>query len=164
MAGHETTANFALGTLGLLRHPDQLAELQQTALVAATVEENLRYLTIVHNGRSRVALADIELMAPPSRQPELPSSSPSTPPTATEPCSPTAANSTSTAIPAGTSRSVRRAPVSRPANGQGGTHKSSTASWSATSRPLRLATDFAQVPFRRDASVYGVCGLPVTWS
>ena len=47
--------------MGLLRHPDQLAELHQTALVATTVEKKLRYLTIVHNGRSRVALADIDI-------------------------------------------------------------------------------------------------------
>lgn len=64
-AGHETTANMiALGTLALLRHPAQLAALRQTddpALVAGAVEELLRYLSIVHNGRRRVALADIEI-------------------------------------------------------------------------------------------------------
>jgi cytochrome P450 len=64
-AGHETTANMiALGTLALLCHPSQLAVLRQTddpGLIAAAVEELLRYLSIVHLGRRRVALADIEI-------------------------------------------------------------------------------------------------------
>ncbi|MFJ9855228.1 cytochrome P450 [Streptomyces sp. NPDC101150] len=65
IAGHETTANMiALGTLALLQHPDQLARLRESddpKVVASAVEELLRYLTIVHGGRRRVALADIEL-------------------------------------------------------------------------------------------------------
>ncbi|GAB3568789.1 cytochrome P450 [Amycolatopsis endophytica] len=65
VAGHETTANMiALGTLALLEHPDQLALLRETEdpkLVAGAVEELLRYLTIVHLGRRRVALEDIEI-------------------------------------------------------------------------------------------------------
>ncbi|OLT13864.1 cytochrome [Pseudonocardia sp. CNS-139] len=65
IAGHETTANMiALGTLALLRHPDQLAVLRDTddpQVVARAVEELLRYLHITHNGRRRVALADIEV-------------------------------------------------------------------------------------------------------
>jgi cytochrome P450 len=65
IAGHETTANMiALGTLALLEHPDQLAELRETqdkALVANAVEELLRYLNIVHSGRRRVAVADAEV-------------------------------------------------------------------------------------------------------
>jgi cytochrome P450 len=65
IAGHETTANMiALGTLLLLRYPDQLTILRDTddpKLVASTVEELLRYLNITHNGRRRVALADIEI-------------------------------------------------------------------------------------------------------
>jgi cytochrome P450 len=65
VAGHETTANMiALGTLALLCHPAQLATLRETsdpAQVAGAVEELLRYLSIVHSGRRRVALADIEL-------------------------------------------------------------------------------------------------------
>lgn len=65
IAGHETTANMiALGTLALLRHPDQLAVVRDTddpKLVAGAVEELLRYLTIVHTGRRRVALSDIEI-------------------------------------------------------------------------------------------------------
>jgi cytochrome P450 len=65
VAGHETTANMiALGTLTLLQHPDQLAELRESGdpkLVASAVEELLRYLTIVHNGRRRVAKEDVEV-------------------------------------------------------------------------------------------------------
>jgi cytochrome P450 len=65
-AGHETTANMiALGTLALFEHPDQLAALRDTddpALIAGAVEELLRYLTIVHSGRRRVALQDIEIV------------------------------------------------------------------------------------------------------
>jgi hypothetical protein len=64
VAGHETTANMiALGTLALLQHPDQLAALRAStdpALISSTVEELLRYLTIVP-GRRRVALADIAI-------------------------------------------------------------------------------------------------------
>jgi hypothetical protein len=65
VAGHETTANMiALGTIALLQHPDQLAALRDAddpAQVAGAVEELLRYLTITHSGRRRVALEDIEL-------------------------------------------------------------------------------------------------------
>ncbi|MFS8201442.1 cytochrome P450 [Streptomyces sp. CWNU-52B] len=64
VAGHETTANMiALGTLVFLQHPDQLAAVRDGApdKVAGAVEEMLRYLTIVHMGRRRVALEDIEI-------------------------------------------------------------------------------------------------------
>ncbi|WP_460072259.1 cytochrome P450 [Streptomyces sp. YKOK-I1] len=64
-AGHETTANMiALGTLALLRHPDQLALLRETddpRLVASAVEELLRYLHITHLGRRRAVTEDIEI-------------------------------------------------------------------------------------------------------
>ena len=65
VAGHETTANMiTLGTAALLREPGQLALLRDSgdpAVVANAVEELLRYLTIVHLGRRRVALADLEV-------------------------------------------------------------------------------------------------------
>ncbi|WP_232241202.1 cytochrome P450, partial [Kutzneria sp. 744] len=65
VAGHETTANMiGLGTLALLDLPEQLAELLDTEdpkLVANAVEELLRYLTIVHTGRRRVATEDVEV-------------------------------------------------------------------------------------------------------
>jgi cytochrome P450 len=65
IAGHETTANMiALGTLALLEHPEQLAHLRDSpdpAVVSSAVEELLRYLTITHDGRKRVATEDIDI-------------------------------------------------------------------------------------------------------
>ncbi|MFF3941571.1 cytochrome P450 [Streptomyces phaeofaciens] len=65
IAGHETTANMiALGTLALLRHPDQLALLRESGdpgLVTSAVEELLRYLHITHLGRRRAVTEDIEI-------------------------------------------------------------------------------------------------------
>ncbi|MFE7421085.1 cytochrome P450 [Rhodococcus sp. NPDC057529] len=64
VAGHETTANMiALGTLTFLKNPDILATMQTTddiKVLANSVEEMLRYLTILHVGRRRVATEDIE--------------------------------------------------------------------------------------------------------
>ncbi|OLT18730.1 cytochrome [Pseudonocardia sp. CNS-139] len=64
VAGHETTANMiALGTLTLLERPEALAELRDAtdpAVAEGAVEELLRYLTILHVGRRRVATEDFE--------------------------------------------------------------------------------------------------------
>ncbi|WP_246281562.1 cytochrome P450 [Fodinicola acaciae] len=61
VAGHETTANMiALGTAALLAHPDQLERLRtDPSVVKSSVEELLRYLTITHSGRRRVATEDV---------------------------------------------------------------------------------------------------------
>ncbi|MEU8901791.1 cytochrome P450 [Nocardia sp. NPDC048505] len=63
LAGHETTANMiALGTAAVLAHPEQAAYLREQddpERIAGAVEEILRYLTIVHHGRRRVARAEI---------------------------------------------------------------------------------------------------------
>jgi cytochrome P450 len=62
IAGHETTANMlALGSFALLEHPDQMARLRaDPALMPGAVEELLRFLTILHIGRLRVASEDFE--------------------------------------------------------------------------------------------------------
>lgn len=64
-AGHETTANMiALGTVALLENPDKAAVIRDTddpAVVANSVEELLRYLTIVHSLVARVAKEDVEI-------------------------------------------------------------------------------------------------------
>jgi hypothetical protein len=64
VASENTTNMIALGIAALLEHPDQLAALRDTddpKLIAGAVEELLRYLTVVHSGRRRVALEDIEI-------------------------------------------------------------------------------------------------------
>jgi len=62
-AGHETTANMlSLGTLCLLQHPEQLAAIRaDPSLWQGTVEELLRYLTVIQFGISRGAREDVEL-------------------------------------------------------------------------------------------------------
>jgi len=64
-AGHETSANMiGLGILALLRHPDQAELLRNTddpRVIANSVEELMRYLSIIQNGQRRVALEDIEI-------------------------------------------------------------------------------------------------------
>lgn len=63
MGGHETTANMiALGTLSLLMHPEQKdALVADPSLVRNTVEEMLRFHTIVHYNGPRVAMEDVEV-------------------------------------------------------------------------------------------------------
>lgn len=63
VAGHETTSNMlALGTLALLRHPEQLALVRDDpAAVPAAVEELLRWLSIVNSGSPRLATRDVEI-------------------------------------------------------------------------------------------------------
>jgi cytochrome P450 len=63
IAGHETTANMlAIGTLALLRHPEQAALVRDDPTAAApAVEELMRFLSVVHTGVPRVATADTEV-------------------------------------------------------------------------------------------------------
>ena len=64
-AGHETTANMiSLGTVALLEHPEVFARLGQTddaAVIANAVEELMRYLSIVHAQVDRIATEDLIL-------------------------------------------------------------------------------------------------------
>jgi cytochrome P450 len=63
IAGHETTANMlALGTLALLRHPEQARVVREDPTATApAVEELMRYLSIVHASVPRVAITDTEV-------------------------------------------------------------------------------------------------------
>ncbi len=63
IAGHETTSNMlGLGTLALLRHPDQLAIVRdRPETVDAAVEELLRWLSIVHSGTAKVTTTEVEI-------------------------------------------------------------------------------------------------------
>lgn len=63
LAGHETTSNMlGLGTLALLRHPEQLAAVRDDAdAVGPAVEELLRWLSIVHSAIPRITTTDVEI-------------------------------------------------------------------------------------------------------
>jgi cytochrome P450 len=166
VAGFDTTANqIALGTLALLQHPDQLALLRETdnpQFNAGAVEELLRYLTVSHAGRRRVALADIESGGQTIHAGEgvvLPAE---------------IANWDPAAFPDPDRLDIRRNARHHVAFGFG-VHQ-------CVGQPLarlelqvvygtlyrriptlRLATDLGQIPFKHDGTVYGVYELPVTW-
>jgi cytochrome P450 len=63
IAGHETTSNMlGLGTLALLRHPDQLALLREDPnRVEAAIEELLRWLSIVHSLTPRTTTTEVRI-------------------------------------------------------------------------------------------------------
>ena len=166
LAGHDTTANMiALGTLALLQHPGQLAILRETddaAVVAGAVEELLRYLSIVHIGHPRAALADIEIGGQVIRAGDgllLPAEM---------------ANRDPAAFP-----DPDRLDITRDARGHVafafGPHQCLGQNlarvelqvvYSTLYRripTLRLATSLDKVPFKEDSLNYGVHELPVTW-
>ena len=166
IAGHETTANMiALGTLALLEHPDQLAALRDTddpALIAGAVEELLRYLTITHSGRRRVALQDIEIDGQTIHAGEgivL----------ATD-----AANRDEDAFAEADRLDVHRDARSHLAFGFG-VHQCLGQPLArvelqivygtlyAASPACELAVPLEQIPFKHDSNVYGVYELPVTF-
>jgi hypothetical protein len=166
VAGHETTANMiSLGTLALLSHPDQLAELRETSdpvLIAGAVEEMLRYLTIVHSGRRRVALKDIEVGGQWIRAGE----------------GLILANDTGNRDP-GVFAEPDQLDIHRNARqhvafgfgvhqclGQPLARVELQVVYGTLYRripALRLAVSIDEIPFKHDAAVYGVYELPVTW-
>ncbi len=166
IAGHETTANMiALGTYALLLHPDQLAAVRDSddpQLVVRAVEELLRYLTIVHSGRRRVAAEDIEIAGEVIRAGEgiiLPNE---------------IANRDAAVFPDADRLDVHRDARSHMAFGFG-VHQclgqplarvELQVVYSTLYRcipTLALAADPMQIQFKHDSLVYGVYELPVTW-
>ncbi|SOD62197.1 Cytochrome P450 [Streptomyces zhaozhouensis] len=167
IAGHETTANMiALGTLALLRHPEQLAALRDTddeKLVSGAVEELLRYLHITHSGRRRAVLEDIEIAGETLRAGEGvilandignrdPSAFPGDPDTL----------------------DIRRDARHHVAFGYGAHQCLGQPLARLELRivygtlyrrvpTLRLAAELEELPFKHDGSVYGVYELPVSW-
>jgi cytochrome P450 len=165
-AGHETTANMiALGTLTLLQHPGQLAELRDTddpGLIAGAVEELLRYLSIVHSGRRRVARADIAIDGVLIRAGDgviLAND---------------VANRDAAVFPDPDRLDIHRGARQHVAFGYG-VHQCLGqplarvelqvvyATLYRRIPTLRLAVDLDQVPFKYDGLIYGVYQLPVTW-
>lgn len=166
IAGHETTANMiALGTLALLEHPAQLALLRDSddpKLVASAVEELLRYLNIVHNGRRRVALEDIDVAGLRVRAGDGLV-------IATD-----IGNRDPDAFPEPDRLDIERDARHHVAFGFG-VHQclgqplarlELQVVYSTLYRripTLRLATDIERISFKHDGGVYGVYELPVTW-
>ncbi|MEU9153485.1 cytochrome P450 [Streptomyces sp. NPDC048417] len=166
IAGHETTANMiALGTLALLQNPGQLARLRESddpKTVASAVEELLRYLSIVHSGRRRVALEDIEAGGVTIRAGEG------------VVLAGDVANRDADVFPAPDRLDIDRNPRHHVAFGFG-VHQclgqplarvELQVVYSTLYRripTLRLAVDLDRIPFKHDGNVYGVYELPVTW-
>jgi cytochrome P450 len=166
IAGHETTANMiALGTLALLEHPEQLKLLQETddpKLIARAVEELLRFLHITHSGRRRVALEDMEIGGTTVRAGE----------------GLIMANDIGNRDPR-VFAEPDRLDLTREARNHVafgfGVHQCLGQSLARMELQvvygtlykriptLALAGAIADVPFKHDASVYGVYELPVTW-
>jgi cytochrome P450 len=65
IAGHETTAGqLGISVLALLDHPDQMAFLRDAddpKVIAAAVEELMRFGSIIQTGQRRIAVEDIEI-------------------------------------------------------------------------------------------------------
>jgi len=165
-AGHETTANMiGLGTLLLLEHPDQLAVMRDSEdprVAADAVEELLRYLTIPHLGRRRVAASDIEIGG------ELIHAGEGIILAAD------VANREAEVFTDPDRLDVRRDARRHVAFGYG-VHQclgqplarvELQVVWGTLFRrvpTLALATTVDRVPFKHDALIYGIYELPVTW-
>ncbi|GGU28686.1 cytochrome P450 [Streptomyces lavendofoliae] len=162
-AGLDTTANMiGLGTLALLRHPDQAAALRAEPESAdRAVEELLRYLTIAHTG-ARVALEDVELDGQVIRAGE------------TVTLSLEAANRDPARFPDPDTLDLRRKATGHLAFGHG-PHQCLGQQLARVELRVALPALFTRFPtlrsavppeevrLRRNTSVHGVRRLPVTW-
>jgi cytochrome P450 len=164
VAGHETTANMiALSTLALLHNPDQLTRLREDpALIKGAVEELLRYLTIVQSGIPRVAVADLTVGGRTIRAGEGVL------------CMVNTANRDEAVFPGGDTLDVGRDARRHLAFGFG-VHQCLGQPLARVELEvaletllrrlpgLRLDAPFAQIPFRHEASIFGLGALPVAW-
>lgn len=164
LAGHETTSNMlGLGTLALLRHPDQLAAVRDDPdAVGPAIEELLRWLSIVQTAIPRITTADVEVagVAIPAGQlvfASLPSG-----------------NRDPDFIDAADVLDIRRGAPGHLAFGHGVHHclgaplarMEMRIAWPALLRRfpnLALAEDFENVAFREFHFIYGLRSLLVNW-
>jgi cytochrome P450 len=164
IAGLETTQHMlALGTLALLRHPDQLAALRaDPGLVDTTVEELLRYLSIVQYGVTRTARENAEVNGHPVGKGE------------TVIASLAAANRDAARFHDPDRLDIRRQRVPHVAFGHG-IHQCIGAPLARTEMKigfrallaripaLRLAVPIEEIALGEDMVFYGVHELPVSW-
>lgn len=166
VGGHETTANqIALGTLALLQNPEQLAELRDTddpKLIAAAVEELLRYLSIAHLAPRRFALEDIDMDGVTIRAGDGVA------------LSIDAANRSPEEFPDPNTLDIHRDARKHVAFGYG-PHQCLGQPLARVELQivygtlyrriptLRLAVDLDQIDYRSEGIIYGVKSLPVTW-
>jgi cytochrome P450 len=164
VAGHETTANMlGLGTLALLRHPDQLARVRdEPASVEPAVEELLRWLSIVPQGILRTTTTQVTLAGHTIPAGELVAASL------------VAANRDRTLVEDPDRLDITRGALGHMAFGHGVHHclgaplarMEMTTAFPALLRRfphLGLAVPFDQVGFRPHHFIYGLQSLPVTW-
>jgi cytochrome P450 len=164
IAGHETTANMlGLGTLALLRHPDQLARVRDDpAQVEPAVEELLRWISITHTAVPRTTTTEVELAGQTIPAGEMVM------------CVLSSANRDRALIEEPDRLDVGRRTSGHLAFGHGVHHCIGAPLARMEMRiafpallqrfpGLALAVPFEEVPFRTLDFVYGVRALPVTW-
>ena len=164
IAGHETTSNMlGLGTLALLRHPDQLALLRaDPAATAPAIEELLRWISIVHTGVVRTTTTEVELAGTRIGPGELVF------------CALPTANRDPALITDGDRLDVRRGAPGHLAFGHGVHHclgaplarMEMRIAFPALLRRfprLALAVPYEELTFRAYHFVYGLHSLPVSW-
>jgi cytochrome P450 len=164
VAGHETTSNMlGLGTLALLRHPEQLAMVRDDpSTVDAAVEELMRWLSIVHTGVARTTTTEVELAGHPIPAGELIL------------CALPTANRDPAFIDDPDTLDVTRGAMGHVAFGRGVHHclgaplarMEMRIAFPALLRrfpALATAVPVEEIPFRAFHFVYGLHALPVTW-
>ena len=165
IAGHETTANMlGLGTLALLRAPDQLARVRdEPDVVAPAIEELLRWLSVVHSGVPRLVRHDTTVGGVPVAAGEL------------LVLSLPAANRDPEAVPDDPDElDVTREIAPHVAFGHGVHHclgaplarAEMAVAFPALLRrfpDLALGIPFEEIEFRSATVVHGLRALPVTW-
>ncbi|MBY8875062.1 cytochrome P450 [Micromonospora sp. PLK6-60] len=164
-AGHDTTANMiSLGLLTLLRNPAHFAALRtdDPGRLADTVEELLRYLTIVQRGIRRMAVEDVDVNGHPVRAGD----------------GVIAAINAANRDPARFAAGERFDPTARPHGhlafgygphqclGQSLARVELQETYRVVARRLpglRVGVPLERLRFKSDMAVYGLHELPVTW-
>jgi len=167
VTGHETTANMiALSVLALLTNPDQLELLNSSddpAVLSNAIEELLRYISVAHTGRRRVAIEDVDVNGTLIRAGEgvIVANN--------------VADRDESVFPDADRLDIRRENARQTLAFGYGIHQCMGQLLSRVELQvvlgtlwkrmptLRLAVPFDEVPFKEGGSVYGLHALPVEW-